>query len=324
MLTVGCLPLAAWHDPEPGRFLFQTDLLYLAPSYNETYFVINGSGLDGTGNPTPKGKRINNPVGYNLGFRVAGMYAFYNPCLSLGLRWTHLYATSRETVSCNDIPGQLWPTEIIPNVPNVSEPYAGTASSHIGVMYQKGECLFDQRLWDCWCWHFTLREAVEWSYLRYHEKVTYVETAGPQEKIQFHGHSKGLGPQLGMIAVCAPGECWCWFPECLSIKAMATASLICANSKAKVKLTDALSEDNKITQSSFWRFIPEWFFSFGFDYTHYFCRCMTSMEIAYEMTTYCNGISKLLFVNGDSPGVSFNQYSDFYVHGLHFSLSIFF
>lgn len=318
------LPLIAWTEPQPGCFAIQGDLLYLSPSYDETYFVIDGSGRDGMGNPTPHGKRNNNPVGYNFGFRLEGIYEFCDSCFDVRLRWTHLYATSTTTVSNLDVTPQLWPIEIIPNQPNVPEPFSGTASSHIGIMHQKGECLFDEKAWDLYCCRFFLREGLEWSYIRYHEVIEYKAIAGSQEKIQLHGHTKGIGPQLGIIALCEPWTIFEWYPRNLSFKFMTTASLILANSKAKVRTTDILAANNKITQSSFWKLVPEWALGFGINYSNCFWSHPASIEIGYEMTTYFRGISKLIFVDSAHPGVSFNQYSDFYVHGIYLALSTFF
>ncbi len=149
----------AWGDWHPNRFFLQGQMLYMAPSYDETYFVINGSGDDGMGNPTPDGKKNNNPVGYNLGFRAStGLYEVCGSCVDLQLRWTHLYATNCITVTNFDPIPQLWPTEIIPSQPNVPQPYSGRASSYIGLMFQKGEWLLDEHVWDLGCWHFGLRE----------------------------------------------------------------------------------------------------------------------------------------------------------------------
>lgn len=318
-------PLVSQAEPlQAPCIAIQGSLLYFAPSYDETYFVINGSGVDGAGNPTPNGKKINNAVGHNLGFRLEGIYEFCDRCVDFRLRWTHVYATSEKNVIQRSTPAQLWPTETIPSQPNVPEPYSGIASSHIGVMYQKGECLLDEKIWDLCGWQFGLREGVEWSYLRYHETVDYKDNAATQEKIQYHAHTKGLGPQIGVSVLCAPEAFFAWYPRNLLFKFMTTASLIVANSKAKIKMTDILSAYNSVTQSSIWRFVPEWHLNFGINYLGRFLSCRTNFEIGYEITTYYRGTSKLIFDDPSSPGHSFNQYSDFYVHGLYLSSSFIF
>lgn len=310
--------LVAWEACPFGQIAVRGELLYLAPSFDETYFVINGSGEDGLGNPAPRGKRINNPVGYNFGFRLEGIYDFPHSCVDFRLRWTHLFATSRETVTNHDLIPQLWPTENVPGRTNILEPFSGQASSHIGLMYQKGEVLFDEKLCNLACCHFLIREGIEWSYIRYHEKVDYISLAGAHERVEFHGHTKGLGPQLGLIAFCEPCQCICWFPKNLSFKFMTTASLIAANSKAKLATIDVLNAVNKVTQSSFWRFVPELHYSVGINYGF----CHIAFELGYEVTTYFRGTSKLIFDEADHKGHSFNQYSDFYVHGLFFACSL--
>lgn len=305
-----------------ANFGFQADLLYMAPSFDETYFVINGRGTDGRGNPIHDGKRINNSLGYNFGFRLEGRYGFPNSCVDLGVRWTHLFATSKKSV-VNGFPiPQLWATEIIPSQQNIPQPYSGRASSKIDVMYQKGEVLADERLWSLSCWKFALREAVEWSYIRYHELVKYKTLANLQQQLHYHGHTKGLGPQLGLIAICEP--VFCFWPQDLSLHMMVTGSLIAANTKCKVSSQDVSGASSRVTQQSFWRFVPEVHYHFGIHYDRLFCYCATSLEIGYEVTTYLRGISKLLFDEGAFPGLSFNQYSDFYVHGLYLAGNIYF
>lgn len=317
-----CHPLVAWIEPKPGSIVLQGDLLYWTPSYDETYFVINGGGSDGLGNAIPNGKRINNPIGYNLGFRVEGAYGIPNTCVDVRLRWTHLYATSTTIVSNFDPDPQLWPIEGIP-VLVFLEPYTGTARSHIGLMYQRGECLVDENLWSLPCWYFSLRQGIEWSYIRYHEKVDYIEVLGMVQKNQYHGHTKGIGPQLGIIALFDPCGSSLWFPKNLSLKFITTATLIAANSKAKVKVSD-FATTNKVTQSSFWRLVPEWNIGAGLNYTCCIGACSASVELGYELTTYIRGLSKLIFDDVFSPGHSFNQYSDFYVHGLYLNFGFLF
>ncbi|MFZ0564668.1 MAG: Lpg1974 family pore-forming outer membrane protein [Chlamydiales bacterium] len=298
--------LAAWKGKD--NLAIQAEALYFSPSYDETYFVINGSGTDGMGNPTPNGKRINNPVDFDWGFRLEGIYF---SCVDLRLRWTHVFAKTKKKVSDFNSPPQLWPTEIIPSQPNVSEPFIGLASSHINVMYQKGECLFDEKAWSFCCCQFSFREGIEWSYLRYHEVIEYMQASGAQQQNQFHAHTKGIGPQLGLIALCKPHDFFQWCPKPLSCKIMTTATLIAANSKSKIKTDDTLLANNKITQSSLWRLVPEWVLNFGIRYS----TCRALLEAGYEFTIYISGISKLIFTDNSNPSLSFNQYSNFYVQG---------
>lgn len=321
------LPLAAWTAPECGHLAFASELLYFAPSYDETYFVINGSGSDGLMNPTPNGKRINNPVGYNFGFRLEGMYNIWCSCVDFRLRWTHVYATSKERVSNPCTVPQLWPTEQIPSLANVPSPFRGNARSKIGVMHQKGEALFDEKMGTVYCFYLTLRQGIEWSYIRYHEVIqyTHIDDDGDvlTETTQYHGHTKGLGPQFGIIILCDPFNYLNWGPRDLSFRFLTSATLIAANSKAKVKTQDMFStEENKILASSFWRFVPEWVLSFGINYSKCICDYLISAEIGYEITTYLRGSSKVVFEDTSKPGLSFNQYSDFYVHGIFFNLGV--
>lgn len=300
-----------------GNWSVQGEWLYFTPSYDETYYVIVGSQEDGAGHLVPSGRRMNNPIGYNSGFRLDGTCGFCQ-CVDFKVRWTHLYATSGQSVANN----QLWPIEIIPSQPNVSQPYAGQASSHIGVMYQKGECLFDERAW-CFCLGaLSFREGIEWSYIRYHEVVNYIESAGPQEQRRLHAHTKGVGPQLGILAVLEPSNVFHWHPQCLSYCLTTTGTLIAANAKSKVSVTNTASVRTKVTQQSFWRIVPEWVVRFGIQYAQEFRCCRPSLECGYELTTYVRGISKLLFTDGANPGVSHNQYSDFYVHGFFLGLHV--
>lgn len=319
-----CL-LLAWDTCPRGYFAIRGELLYFSPSYEETYFVINKSDRDGMGNLTPAGKRIHNPVGYNFGFRLTGLYEFCDPCFDIKLRWTHIYSTNKKIVTNYDHIPQLWPIDINPNQPIIPEPFIGTSTSLIGIMHQKGECLLGEGIGRLHCCHFFLREGIEWSYIRYHEGVEYIVQNGPTQKIEFHAHTKGLGPQFGVLALCEPWTFFSWYPRNLSVKFLTTASFIVANSKAKVKETnDIFDALFKVTQCSFWKLVPEWSLSFGLNYLYSRCSLATSIEIGYEMTTYFRGISKLIFVDRAHPGASFNQYCDFYVHGLYLALSIYF
>ncbi len=297
-------------------------LLYFTPSYDETYFVINGSGFDGNGNLMPAGKRINNPVGFTPGFRLDGSY-WFNRCFHFGFRWTHLFATSEEKVVKLNVIPQLWPTESIPSQLNVPSPFSGEASSRIAVMYQKGEVLFDEWLWSLYGCRFALREAIEWSYIRYHETVKYVAT-NAAEKLSYHAHTKGIGPQLGVITLWLPSDIYTWFPKSWALRLMTTGSLIVANSKPKITTHDTHNVEHYVTQSSFWRVVPEWNLTFGINYLKRSLCMMIDIELGYEITTYIRGASKLIFDEASVPGHSFNQYSDFYVHGAFLSCTILF
>lgn len=319
-------PLPAWVDAVPGHFALNTELLYMAPSYDDTYFVLRGRGVDGLEAPTPYGKRINNPVGYNFGWRLEGIFGLCNSCCDLRLRWTHLFATSGKEVSNPNLFAELWPLYIIPGDRSlsVSEPYAGIATSKIDVMHQKGEALLQEQGWNlCGC-RFLLREGVEWSYLRYHEIIDYTEASGRSERFQFHGHTKGVGPQIGVIILCEPWRNFCFWPEGFDFKFLTTGSLIAGNTKSKLKIFDVTGRENRISQNSFWRFVPEWCWSFGFNYRRCLFSHPLSVEVGYEMTTYFRGVSKLILNDVVHKGSTRNEYSDFYVHGLFFALGIVF
>jgi hypothetical protein len=308
---------------QPLGVTVQGTLLYIVPSFDEIYFVINGAGSDGNGNPTPKGYRINNPGSFTPGFRLDGRIHF-NPCFNCGVRWSHLFSTTQESVTNKKSPPQLWPTENIPSLPSVPSPFSGRASSRIGIMYNKAEILCDEEICHFGCCHLTLREAIEWSYIRYHETVKYCPITSPPETIQYHAHTKGIGPQFGLILFSLPGETLTWFPQCLGFRVMSTASLIVANSKAKLVSEDLLGAINPVTQLSFWKLLPEWNITFGINYNYCYSCFALNFEIGYEMTTYVRGISKLIFDDATDPGHSFNQYSDFYLHGAFLSCRLFF
>lgn len=307
-----------------GGWALQGEFLYFSPSFDDTYYVLVGSEDDGSDNLMPSGRRMNNPIGFEPGFRIEGIYNFCNSSIDLRARWTHIYATSRETLNNLDSPPQLWPIAIIPSQPNVSEPFSGRASSRIGVMYQKGEILFDEEVWRFCLGSLYFREGVEWSYIRYHEVINYAEASGPQEKIQFHAHTKGIGPQIGIIATLEPARFFCWHPRFLSYSLMTTGTLIAANSKSKIFSTNALDVLSKITQQSFWRLVPEWVIRGAVNQSVCLGCVDARLEVGYELTTYFRGTSKLIFTDSESPGLSQNQYSDFYVHGFFLSLGFHF
>lgn len=327
LLTLGVfasLSLFAWENAERGRWSLKGELLYFSPSFDETYYVIEGSVDDGSGNPTPSGRRMNNPVGFEPGFRIEGTYGFCGSCVAFTGRWTHVYSTSGQSIRNEDSSPQLWPVAIIPSQLNVSEPFSGRASSHIGVMYQKGECLFNELAWRFCLGRLYFREGLEWSYIRYHEVIDYAETSGLQEQIRFHAHTKGIGPQLGMITVLDPALHFCWHPSCLTYTIMTTGSLIAANSKSKISSTNTEGVRSKITQQSFWRVVPEWVIRFAINKSCCFSCVRAAIEMGYELTVYFRGTSKLIFSDSESAGLSYNQYSDFYVHGFFLGLGFHF
>ena len=328
LLAVGfaffVFPLCGWEDSTRESWAVKGEVLYFSPSFDETYYVLVGSIDDGSGNPTPRGRRMNNPIGFDWGFRIEGKYGLNDSCVEFRARWTHVYTTSERSVTNNALAPQLWPVSVIPSQPNVSEPFSGRASSRIGVMYQKGECLFDERAWRFCLGRLSFREGLEWSYIRYHEVVAYEETAGPEEQIRFHAHTKGIGPQLGVITIIEPACLFCWHPRSLSYTLMTTGSLIAANSKSKVSSTNTLGVRTKNTQQSFWRVVPEWVIRFAVNQCCSFPCMRASLECGYELTVYFRGTSKLIFTDSDSPGLSYNQYSDFYVHGFFLGLGLYF
>ncbi len=310
-------------NPETHCLAFQGALLYWTPCYDDSYFVINGSGVTGTKQPTPNGKRVHNCPAHQLGFRLEGIYGYHN-CVDFRARWSHLLSKSHKKVTKESSPPQLWPIATIPSNTDIPEPYAGEASSHITLMWNKGEVLADETVYHLRSLYFQLREGIEWSYIRNLEKIIYQPDNSPSEKITFHGHTKGIGPQLGFLIFFAPEEIWSWYPKNCFFKLMSTATLLAANTKTKIRAIDTFGANNKITQCSFWRLISEWHFSFGIDYTLCFPFVSSNFELAYELTRYPRGVSKLIFDEAANPGHSFNNYSDFYLYGITLSWTLLF
>lgn len=318
LLPVICIlssSLMASVQTQPGQFGVTAEYLYLKPSLDDTYFVIDAI----NDNDILVGKEINNKFGYTSGFRVGVDYAFCECEGGVGLFYTNLNATHKKAV----VGDYLSPTIGLETWISSQSPYAGAAYSKVSADYQRVDGLYTHPIYNCGCFSARAVVGLEYADIDNHQTIFYEPTDQVESYagvVKIKSTTKAIGPEIGFdfdysfgqLSDCIPGE--------LNLNVFSTASLLVGNSKTKTNLTYSLDEilyPYDISSDKVTRLIPAFHVRVALDYSFCLCETQATLGIGYEFNSYVKSqLNNDIASYYGYTGISNAKYSDYGLQGL--------
>lgn len=317
LLMTACIGSLVANDGSPHRrWSIGADYLYLKPSVDDTYFVIDSPILT----DFPNGTRENNDFNFHSGYRINAAYEFCDCNRALQVSYSHLGFSQSRTVAGNF----LWATVGRADTVSSFEHYAGTATSNLDYLYQRLDVLYAQQVFDCCKLDVAVQFGLEFAELKLNEDVAYVNNVGPvTNTTAMHSKVSGVGPQVGLaLGYQLYERCGCACPGLLSFNVVTSGSLLAAKSKASEFDTAAGVTITDVSDSSTWRVIPALHLRAGFSYDMCFSCLDASIEIGYEFNSYLRGLSRLSFADDVADGRCDSLYYDFDLQGLYVGVNV--
>jgi hypothetical protein len=319
-----CITLEDQHPnyPCPDNWRLSGDFLYLLPTFDDTYFVLENSVFA----PYPSHIRKNNDFGYSPGFRVGAEYAFCDTRREFQAFYSHLNSSEKKTVTGD----HLWAAVGDPDIANVFENYSGSAASNLNVMYQHLDVNFSQQALTSYGMRFYIQPGVEYAYLRLREKYTFIKDnarfpskAKIDEKSQFWG----VGPQVGLVLDYnfLHETLSCSATHAFSILAQFSGSLLVGHAKTKnrqegtfpiaIVIADILDQHTTRT-------IPALHARVGLNYNISGTAAGGALEIGYEFNSYLRALARSTSTDTFADGKYLTDYYNFDVQGLYVSAKL--
>ena len=315
VLFVGSL-IAANH-PCPNHWQESIEFLYLLPTVDDTYYVLQSSeSLD-----YPNGTRENNSFSFEPGYRVGVEYSFCDPQREFRAFYTYL-----STTQTNSVAGQhLWTTLGSPAFGDLFEDYVGWASASSNLFYQRLEFSYAQRILDATGLYFYIEPGIELAYVRLTQSYTYRESGIYVGMLEERSKIEGVGPQLGLEL---GYDFYTIAPPCGTTHTFSTTGLFAGailSSWSQAGNSSTLTGSGTVLDTedrAVWRVIPALHAQAGLNYAAHFRTAGVALGLGYEFSTYIRGVSKALFSDkttmaGDA--VSSLSYDNFDLQGLYIS-----
>ncbi|MDP1834419.1 MAG: Lpg1974 family pore-forming outer membrane protein [Chlamydiales bacterium] len=302
----------AYSHPPPGGWAVSGDYLYMLPTFDDTYFVIDSP----VTSAFPNGTRENNDFRFSTGYRVGGVLG-----LDVG-REFQAYYTNLGVDRSKTITGDfLWATIGQSNLVTVFENYAGAATSNLHLLYQRADGILAQQAFNFEGADLFLNFGVEYAYLRLNEDYQYSVTGGAVATIDRRSKAWGIGPQAGFELDYEFANCCCW-PGAIMMKAVSSASLLdcrCTHSDVNILSGATLL---RTSDKSTWRIIPALHARVSINMESYTCWGVVGIEIGYEFNSYIRGLTRVMYPDDEADSLSYNDYSNFDVQGLFLSATL--
>lgn len=306
-------PAPALTEASGGPSVF-AELLFLKPTLDDTYFVINSL----TSTAFPNGQRTNNDYDYEPAFRVGAVYAFADTGRSVELSYLRLDTDASETVA-GDF---LWATVGRADVASAFENYSGTASAHTDALFQRIDVHVTQP------WQFAGMEigfqfGAEWADFRVGENYAFA-SAIATGTVSSASRSWGIGPEAGL------GLSWeichtCGIPGAFTVNAGSSIGLLLTetNARASETLTGALQLSVRDQQTS--RVLPAIHARVGLGYALALAeRIGLTAGAGYQIDSYPRGLTRMAFVDDVADSLVTTDYYDFDAQGVYASLGVVF
>lgn len=306
--------LCAHIHPSAGGFALDAEFLYLLPSVDDTYFVIDSSNIT-----NPSGSRENNNLGFQPGFRVGGIYGFCDCNSEFSVYYSRLRATQSRTVTGTN----LFATVGRPDFADNFDDFTGTASSSLGFLYQRVDGFYGQQLF-CNCGlDFSALAGIEFAYLRLSENIEYAPLSAASGTVYQKSRTWGVGPQFGFEADYNVWQCASCLPGTLAVTTFTTGSILAAQTKEQAQNTVAGVSLLDVSDEQTWRVIPAFHARVGLNYTTSCFSCFgASLEVGYEFNTYLRGLTRLVNPDDVADGATFNNYYNFDTQGLYVAVDV--
>lgn len=321
LITLTSGVLFARDLPKPGSLEVSGDFVYLMPTIDDTYFVID-SPITTT---FPNGERKNNDFDFRPGFRVGAAYAFCHCNRGLEVSYTYLYSKKHKNVAGNF----LWATVGRADFASVFENYTGEASSALSSLYQSAEAKFVQQTLHCCGVNLAFQAGLEYAYFNLRENYEYAITTGTGVgtfgDVRQKCKTWGIGPQVGVSLDYELFRSCGQNPNKLSLFVGTSGSILTGETRVHDFNATTLSVSTTLldlTNEDTWRIIPAFHSRVGLNYDIDFCTFGASLEVGYEFSTYLRGISRVLFQDDVADGLSSNNYYNYDLQGLYVSASV--
>ncbi len=317
--------VAATH-PAPGQWGVTGQYLYLQPSVDDTYFVIESRTPPpgDTFEPILIGEAKSNQFNFASAYRVGVEYAFCECNRGFGIYYTNLDTSHRRRVADNF----LTPTRGIEDFELNMLEYRGRAYSKISVDYQSLDLLVNENIYQCCGLDFSVLWGLELTKLHFHQFINYLPLSSENTYssiVDQRADTRGLGPKIGFEFDYGLNQyCGC-LPGGLKLNLFSTASLLVTRSKARTNI----SYENEEIFLPFYidlrkstRVIPAFHMGVGLNYS--FCGDCYAADIGvgYEFSTYLKSLLTMTNNSYYGSGLTNIEYSDFSAQGLFVSLSV--
>lgn len=328
LLLLACAgSLFAYSHPCPGGWSLDAEYLFLWPSIDASYFVIQ-SDTRPVGNQVI-GERKTNDFDFQSGFRVGGVYTLCDCCeLELHAYYTRLRAQHERTVSN----GFLFATTGSAAFDPTFQGFTGSAHSNEHLLYQRVDAFLEKHLCQCDCYcplDFYFEAGVVWSYI--HPKTDLLYQANPIEdglsqgptrdaSTTFQSKIYGIGPQIGLefdYGFCELSPCFC--SGKLSLVGFTSGSLLISRADGSSQSFNfSLTSDVRDEHS--WRIIPNFYARIGLNYEACFSCFDASIEVGYELNSYIRAIPLAISTATNASRI-FTNFYNFNVQGLYVAVN---
>lgn len=312
-------------------------------------------------NFTPNGSRRANDQNWNSGYRLEGVFQFCDADY-LTLRWTQFpeFSDSDSDTSQSSLIAAATGAPDNALAGTFFPPFLESAGSLAMDIKQKFsyysiELLYGREIYNCCPFYFTVDAGIQYAFLRFREKTALSgavegstavtdlsqvasEQLGTLVQASLFNESKreGAGPELGFemeydVSSCFSAVMRGWgallitrkHTEC-TIMQMSGAEAASGPSAVGNIMNAALEDDE-----GYWLLTPaadlraglnfDWCYEFG-------CNCPylinLNLEVGYEVLAYFKSIDRIHYTNAIDSGNSFNEYSDFILHGPYLQLGV--
>lgn len=298
----------ATSHPRPGSWVFDAEYLYLNPSIDDTYFVLDAPLLAG-------GTKQNNDFNFHSGFRVGAIWALCECNTELEVYYTYLKSNDKRTVTGPTLTPVIGSPLFIADVGVVD----GSATSHLHDLYQRGDFFVSTGVFPNCCVDFRVLAGVEYAYHRINEYASYTSLGVLTGTVYHRSRLSGAGPQLG-FEVDYPlwTTCGC-YPGTLSLDFISTASLLASRSSERSNNTIVAGVSIlDVVDRHTWRVIPAFHARVGLNYATWFDCFGASLEVGYQIDTYVRAVTREQFLaTTDIAGAAVTNYYNYSVQGLY-------
>lgn len=304
-------------QPCPDRWRYSGDFLYLLPTLDDTYYVIDSGFLLTT---FPNGERKNNDIGFSPAFRVGAEYAFCDTHRELQAFFSHLTVRQERTVAGS----HLWATVGRADLVSSFESYGGSATSILNLLYQHLDVNFSQQILNSYGMYFYIQPGMEYAYLRLDEDYAYQITGSSLGTVDQKSRAWGVGPQigLGLDYNFYQGSLTCKTTHAFSITSLFSGSILMGRAKTDNFQTLAGATVVNVTDEHTWRTLPAFHARVGLNYLIHGSRCSGSLGVGYEFNSYVRALSRVAFPDDVADGFCTTNYYNFDIQGLYVSAAL--
>lgn len=301
-------PIAA-----PNTFTLSADVLWLKAGLGDTTFVLNGA----TGNNNPNGTALTNDPNDKAAFRLSAAYTFGDTGREIIAAWSHLNINQAATVAGP----ALWATVGRADFASNFEAYSGTATSSVGLNYDRIDLLLGEPLkWSDA--RFSFLYGLEYARIGVSEDYSFV-SGGTTGTANYSSKLSGIGPQIGAKLDYDLIRNSSILPGTLGLNVMSTGSLLYAKTSSTALNSLGATTILNVTDQGTQRIVPAVHARAGLSYTFPIASGIHGqLSGGYEFNTYFGGITRQRYDDDVADGLSFRKYQNLDLSGPYGSLAV--